>query len=140
MARRSLQFAWADGSEPAYGDLSGVEAALGARLPDAVREFFAAGRCVARRLPELSTDAARWRLYRESAECLLRDSRAEYRLAPNDVVFLAPYEYHYQFFFFRCDGCDDPPVFRFVEGERRPRQVAASFSEWAAGFLVELAQ
>lgn len=111
-------------------DLRNVEARLGVRLPSSVRSVYAfAGGRLLRRLPGLTADYARLRFYRETADFLLRDSKADYRLAPSDVVFWAD---DYQFFFFSCEEGDNPPVHRFVEGERQPREVAASFTEWVA--------
>jgi hypothetical protein len=130
MARRIEQFAPLAAAEArGENDLQNMEMYFGVRLPAAVRAFptLGGGRTY-RRLPGLTTDCARLRLYRETAECLLRDSRADHRLASSDVVFWAPQDY--QFFFFSCENGDDPPVFRFVEGELRPREVAPSFTEW----------
>lgn len=112
---------------PVPGALDAVEAHLGVHLPAAVRRTLDAA---ARGATAVATaDVARLRVFREGAQHLLVDSKAEYELRDADFVFLFD---EYEFLFCPCDVGDDPPVYRFVEGERAPRLLAPSFAQWAA--------
>ena len=113
-------------------DLSAIERDFGWKLPAAYRRFLlvppddAKGSAVR----DLDFAVSRLGANREYADYLLRASKADYELSRSDVVFL--FHQDYQFLFFRCGQNDDPPVYRFVEGEPSPREIATSFSDWLA--------
>lgn len=111
-------------------ELNAVERQFRWRLPLAYRSFVLEGDGLDAELhtPRRHLAPARLAANREYADFLLKASKADYALHDADVVFLV--HEGYQFWFFRCDDGDDPAVYRFSEGERRPTKVAPSLSAW----------
>jgi hypothetical protein len=70
----------------------------------------------------------------ESARALVEESKAE-ALPPSAFVFCG--HQGYQYLFLRMDEGDDPPVYRYLEGDLAFRRVHDSFSEWLAGAVVD---
>lgn len=112
--------------------LSAVERHFKWKLPPAYRSFVLEDELLRTELHVPRGDLAPDRLAanRDFADYLLKASKADYRLCDDDVVFLI--HQGHQFWFFRCDGDDDPAVFRFREGEQRPTLVARHLSAWFA--------
>ncbi len=114
----------------AFQFLASAEKLLGIRLPAAYRRYLhaLAGGSVREPLPGLLLAGGRLLASRETAVHLLKDSRSAYALARRDFVFVL--DQRYRFYFFRCGEGADPPVYRFVEGERGPRRMGDSLGEW----------
>lgn len=109
--------------------LAAAERGFRLELPAAYKRFVrSVERHDAEAVPGLILDCDRLLACREAAEYLLRDSRAERPLDRFDFVFL--FQGRFRFFLFRCDEGPNPPVYRFAEGERRPRHIADSFTDW----------
>lgn len=110
-------------------EIAALEAYAGGRLPGVYRHYLSG---FGRRAGELfrGTDsglAQRHRLrLREPADRLVESSRAAFRLPPAAFVFLMTQGY--QFAYFPTDAGDDPPVFRYHEGDALPAPLAASLS------------
>lgn len=65
---------------------------------------------------------------RNAAESLLAEENSKFRLSKSRFVFLQ--HQGYQFLFFDTTCGDDPPVFKYLEGDDSPSKVADSFSDW----------
>lgn len=110
-------------------EVAEVEATLRVRLPNAYREFL--GLCGKQAGEFLSGTG--WTFpailaLKESAATLLSECGTQQKLSPSDFVFAT--HQGYQFLFFDCQSGQDPPVFRFVEGDQSAQQVFDSFSTW----------
>jgi hypothetical protein len=110
-------------------DLERIEAEAGVRLPASYKQLMSvAGRSAGRFLEGsdflfpavtgLKADAVR----------LLRECGTDWHLSPTEFVFVG--HQGYQFLFFDCAKGDDPPVYLFVEGDEKPREVYSHFSAW----------
>jgi hypothetical protein len=65
---------------------------------------------------------------REWAEELLKESKCDFRLPSNAVVFLM--HQGNVFLYFMSDGNDDPAVYRYLEYEQGPTREFEHFSDW----------
>lgn len=110
-------------------EVAEIEATVRVRLPNAYREFL--DLCGKQAREFLSgTD---WMFptiltLKESAAALLSECGIQQKLSPSDFVFAM--HQGYQFLFFGCQSGQDPPVFRFIEGDQSAQQVFDSFSNW----------
>jgi hypothetical protein len=118
------------GTPAAAQEVEALGRQLGVVLPAAYQAFllilgrdggpeFIGSDCTVRHVPALQRGAVE----------LLRRGGSPAILPEKAVVFLM--HQGYSFFHFVADGkADDPPVFRYCEGEPAPSCVAASFSAW----------
>lgn len=63
----------------------------------------------------------------DARECMTEADCAA-MLADSDFVFAGHHDYVY--LYFNTEAGDDPPVYRYIEGEDKPEKVFESFSEW----------
>jgi hypothetical protein len=99
-------------------------------LPQCYRDFLSVMGCAAGEFL-VGTDYSFPKMleFRRDAEALLQSSQSDFKLPPTGFVFM--FHQGYTFLFFDChDNPDDPPVFMFTEGEKKPRKVSSSFSAW----------
>ena len=71
---------------------------------------------------------------RSAGEELIGEAATAYRL-PTDAFVFAMHQ-GYSFLFFRVES-DDPPVWLYVEYDKEPTEVAASFSRWLRDTVAE---
>jgi hypothetical protein len=107
-----------------------IEAAFNLRLPQAYKVFLSSFGKKAGALLDGSDY-----LYpalldcRRTAEKIIADTEARFQLSPQSFVFLQ--HEGYQFLFFDTDKANqDPPVFRFIEGDSYPSKIFDTFSDW----------
>lgn len=133
LRRRMLAFARSDGGVEGAGDdeVAELERYAGGRFPTVYRQYLG---LFGRRSGELfrGTESGlsqphRLRL-REAAERLLERRPSGFRLPPGAFVFLMTQGY--QFAYFPTDAGNDPPVFRYLEGDDRPHPLGGSLSEY----------
>ena len=105
--------------------LAEIEEAIGRELPPAFKAYFYMHQSVK---GEEVTDAKHAIELQEEARELLKESGSEFQLPASSFVFAA-YEGHL-FFYFPLDGTEDPPVFRYFEGDAIPKPYLGSFSAW----------
>ena len=111
-------------------EISAIEAKFGLKLPASYRAFLERmGKCAGWLLEGSDFYYPDLLECRKAAEDLLKDDPA-FELKETDFVFLQ--HQGYQFLFFNAAGSEDPPVFRFVEGEKQALKVADNFSSWLA--------
>lgn len=65
---------------------------------------------------------------RQWTDELLEENNVEFQL-PDDVFIFSMHQ-GYVFNYFRVSEGDDPPVYRYIEGDVRPKRIATSFSEY----------
>ena len=108
-------------------DIEQLEAKLKVTLPAAYRDFlFCMGRSAGQFMPECSfTYPEIEDCTRDIAETLLK-AHTRYQLSDTSFVFVE--RYGCQFFFFETTQGEDPPVFRYFEGDELPVQIADSIS------------
>lgn len=70
---------------------------------------------------------------RATAESLLAEGEATWKLAAADFVFAV--HQGYQFLFFTTGTTNDPEVLHWEDGDDAARSVAPSFSAWLAGCI-----
>lgn len=108
-------------------DISTIEASFKLKLPEQYKEYLRKmGRKAGEFLQECSLTFPYFEDNRKTAENLLQ--KTNYVLPSTAFVFVE--RYACQFFFFdTVDGKDNPPVFRFHEGDDIPVQIADSLTE-----------
>ena len=112
-------------------DIAKLESKFGVQLPGPYKRFlsrFGRDKSASRML--VGTDYFVPVLFklRDWAEELLHEDGFPFQLHPQDFVFLM--HQGYQFCYFRADGAnDDPPVFYYLENQKKPEQKFGSVSD-----------
>lgn len=111
-------------------EIDALESKWKIRLPAIYKDFLSAmGHCAGRFM--VGTDYSYPKLleFRGDAERLLREQQIGWTLPKTAFVFA--FHQGYSFMFFDTAGGElDPAVFLYTEGETKPKEVAASFSQW----------
>ena len=116
-------------------EVQGIESTFELKLPSRYTQFLKKmGKCAGWLLegsdafyPEILT-------CRDTAEQLLAEEKSTFLLSKSRFVFLQ--HQGYQFLFFDTTCGEDPPVFRYLEGDKIPTKVADSFSEWLRSTII----
>jgi len=65
---------------------------------------------------------------KSGAKELIKESDATVELTDSDFVFADHHDYVY--LYFDTNHSEDPPVYRYIEGDEEPEKVFEHFSEW----------
>jgi len=111
-------------------EIAEIETRFKMNLPATYREFLhQMGNCAGWFLEGTDVYFPQLLDCRKVAERLMKEDGAEFSLQPTWFVFLQHQGYQFMYFdSMEKDG--DPPVFRYLEGDKQPKQIADSFSQW----------
>jgi hypothetical protein len=112
-------------------ELTHLESTLGLGLPRAYREFLLrAGRGAGRLFRGTDVFYPTLLNLREWADELLEEDSGRF-VIPADAVVIGMHQ-GYQFLYLRVGEGDDPPVYRYVEGQEDSEKIADAFSRYLA--------